>query len=192
MSSNKREHIDHCIAEAKRYKAEATALFSTGEYRQAIRKFKLMIPCLKGLNDDFQSVLSNGGASSNASLSEKGQHFGKDSWQYVTSELLFTCANNLAACYLKENNPKLAVKYANEALMHEPDNVKARLRRLQANLDLKNLDHSLPDYQFLEKSNQIPVQALKSFESKIAILERQENKKERQAYSGLFAKMSDI
>lgn len=56
-------------------------------------------------------------------------------------------------CLLNYGHPRQAQKECSEVLFYEPDNVKARFKRAQAQIKMDKLDDALVDMKIVVKEN---------------------------------------
>lgn len=152
------------IEAAGKKKDEGNALFKTGKYERASKRYEKAVK-----------------------LIEYDSSFGEDEKQQAKL-LKVTCNLNNAACKLKLKDYKEAVKLCTKVLEIESRNVKALYRRAQAYIHLVDLDLAELDIKKaleIDPDNRDVKLEYKVLKEKV----KEYNRKDAQFYGNIFAKM---
>lgn len=152
------------IEAAGKKKDEGNALFKTGKYERASKRYEKAVK-----------------------LIEYDSSFGEDEEQQAKL-LKVTCNLNNAACKLKLKDYKEAVKLCTKVLEIESRNVKALYRRAQAYIHLVDLDLAELDIKKaleIDPDNRDVKLEYKVLKEKV----KEYNRKDAQFYGNIFAKM---
>jgi tetratricopeptide (TPR) repeat protein len=131
--------IDDYLNKAMQYKSVGNSYYAAGEYLSAIAQYGkifLWVNCL-----DIPTELTS------MNLSEDdNQHINPTASQRAIAHSIRISANlNLSISYLKLDEIKKSLHYAEEALVLDPNNAKARFRRAQCLLRLGQYENALED-----------------------------------------------
>ncbi|KAI8071430.1 hypothetical protein BC940DRAFT_294442 [Gongronella butleri] len=147
------ESVEDLVAKANEFKTQGNQHFGRAEYRQALR-------CYQDANAVYPAPVS----SASDDNEEGNEDETKDDAVKVAAapkndsmDQRSVFAANMAACYLKMDQPKDAKRQCDIALEHAPMYSKARLRRAQANERIATsaaLSDALKDYQWLLDQHQ--------------------------------------
>ncbi|XP_071710598.1 70 kDa peptidyl-prolyl isomerase-like isoform X3 [Rutidosis leptorrhynchoides] len=153
------------IEAATKKKEEGNVLFKNGKYRRAAKKYDKAV--------DY--------------LNEEGQ-FGDDDKKVVKS-LRVTCWLNGAACSLKLNDCKEAIKLCSMVLDAESYNVKALYRRAQAYMESYDLQLAELD---IKKALEADPQnrEVKSIQKTLRQLQAESKERDAKLYTNMFSRMA--
>ncbi|OIW19154.1 hypothetical protein TanjilG_21010 [Lupinus angustifolius] len=155
------------IEAAGKKKEEGNALFKSGKYERASKRYEKAIKLI-----EYDSSFS-------------------DEEKQKSKVLKITCNLNNAACKLKLKNYKDAEKLCSKVLELDSRNVKALYRRAQAYIHLVDLDLAEMDIKKaleIEPDNRDVKMEYKILKEKV----REYNKKDAQFYGSIFAKMTKV
>ncbi|GAA5892517.1 uncharacterized protein JCM6883_007385 [Sporobolomyces salmoneus] len=172
-----REELQEIISTVKALKVKGTGYFGREQYELALETYRQALgdlPPRRPVDSDSDSVRDKGKGKEKASEESeqliadaegteatgetaigKSNDGGKDlceEEEKEISQLRTVLFSNVAACLLKLNRWKDAVKASDEALLDDPNHVKARYRRAQANESIGSwgsLSASLEDFNHL-------------------------------------------
>ncbi|PON95529.1 Peptidyl-prolyl cis-trans isomerase, FKBP-type [Trema orientale] len=153
------------IEAARKKKEEGNALFKAGKYERASRRYEKAVKFI-----------------------EYDSSFGDEEKQQA-KVLKITCNLNNAACKLKLKDYKQTEKLCTKVLELDNRNVKALYRRVQAYIQLVDLDLAEMDIKKaleIDPNNKDVKLEYKVLKEKV----REYNKKDAQFYSSIFAKMN--
>ncbi|CAD6245936.1 unnamed protein product [Miscanthus lutarioriparius] len=153
------------IEAASKKKEEGNALFKLGKYARASKRYEKAAKYI-----EYESSFSE---------DEKKQ----------SKQLKISCNLNNAACKLKLKDYKEAVKLCTKVLELDSQNVKALYRRVQAYIQLADLELAEADIKKaleIDPNNRDVKLEYKTLKEKI----KEYNKKDAKFYSNMFAKMT--
>lgn len=191
MPRHTESHVLSIIDQAEQLKEQGNEFFQQKKYAKALKKYKYMSLYLNGLDTDFQSTfLSNSNSvphlNNENTLEKIKEKYGEDSIKYKISSLTNSLLNNQSICYLKLGNPQKAIRCTNKALEIDPNNLKTKLRRFQASIEIGDYDVAKADFLDLKRELKDDKIILQS-EKQLAALEKKNQSKEKQMYSKMFS-----
>uniref|UniRef100_A0A0B6XYW8 peptidylprolyl isomerase n=1 Tax=Arion vulgaris TaxID=1028688 RepID=A0A0B6XYW8_9EUPU len=139
----------HKLSKVREFKERGNAAYKDGKFHKAAGSYHRAILYLKGLSVNCPDILGalvsegGGGASSNAAP--------KMSTEMIEEVRVLTCEcyNNLAACMLKDSEPKYEriIQHCNTALEASPNNVKALFRKGTSQYALRDYQEALKTFE---------------------------------------------
>jgi len=132
------------LLKVREYKEKGNAFYKEGKFLKAAGSYHRAILFLKGLSINCPDVL--GCLTGQASSSQ--QNMLPDMAEEARI-LTCECYSNLAACMLKEPNPKYdrIIEHCNKALEASPNNVKALFRKGSAQYALQDYEEALRTFE---------------------------------------------
>ncbi|KAH9519466.1 Tetratricopeptide repeat protein 9C [Bulinus truncatus] len=129
------------LLKAKEYKDKGNAAYKNGNFRQAAGSYHRAILYLKGLSSNCPDLLSSlRGIPSHETQPAMTVNMLEDA-----KTLTCDCHNNLAACMLKDSQPKYQriIEHCNTALEAWPNNTKALFRKGISQYSLGDYEEAL-------------------------------------------------
>ncbi|KAG0324267.1 Tetratricopeptide repeat protein 9A, partial [Podila humilis] len=136
--------VEEKIKAALVHKDSGNEAFKLGDLQKALTQYHLAVLGLSGLVNKMggMGMLPGLAAAGNAGGSNNNAPGGGSATDDQTNLIktnLGVVYSNMAACHLKKQNYKRAIEVCNDALKHDPENIKAKFRRAQAKLQDGNL-----------------------------------------------------
>jgi FK506-binding protein 4/5 len=152
---------------AAKRKEDGNALFKAGNYARAAKRYEKAVKLI-----EYDSSFD-------------------DEQKKQAKALKISCNLNMAACKLKLKDYKEAVKLTTKVLELESTNIKALYRRVQAYIELLDLDYAQADIKKaldLDPNNKEVKLEYKRLKQK----QIEQNKKEAKLYGNMFARLSKM
>ncbi|KAI8051481.1 hypothetical protein BDF22DRAFT_690923 [Syncephalis plumigaleata] len=127
------------IAQAEALKNKGNTCFKQDDRKEALRHYHEAIMYIHGLNMSQNNFIPT--RASDVAITEE-QKIAVDS-------LMTSIYGNIAACHLKDSNWQQVIKYSSKALEKDVENLKARIRRVNAQLSIGALDKAADDLAIL-------------------------------------------
>lgn len=153
------------ISESEKLKKRAGELFKAGHYYVACRKYKSITEYLKSVNSE------------------------SDYEKKKTNELLLAAHANLAICHLKLGEHAECIRACDKAIELDPKNEKCFFRRGQSQMAMSGYEEAIRDFEQVLKinsSNNLATEHIQTCQDHL----KQYQKKEKQLYANIFAKMA--
>jgi len=166
---------------ALKHKTTGNEFFAAQNWTEAMKEYHLANMILKGINtvNDKGSPM----AMAQQAISDGAEITTEEKKEAI--DLQVTVKLNLAACLLKTEKPTRAVEELDFVIKHDPTSVKAYFRRGQAHFSLNNYEKAKAD--FLKAQEFSPAdKVIPGYLKKIAVWEKEQDKKMANAYSNMF------
>lgn len=134
--------VEEKINYANKLKEEGNEFFKQSNYSKALSKYTKIFAYIHGLKSPEMGMESMLPAAQGNKPNQPS-----DSQSSAIDNLLNSTNSNISACYLKLNEPRKAIQYAEKVIQKDPNNSKALFRRGCAYLACNELDKSESDLQ---------------------------------------------
>lgn len=161
------------IEYAEKLKEEGNVFFKKGEYKKALRKYKLIYLYVAGLKPSLSKIMGV--------PNEKNQ---ENEMEANIRKLKLASKLNSALCYIKLGEGRKAREYANKVLLKDKDNAKAIFRRGQGWMVDGFIENAKKDFQTVLEKHPDDVGVKRAFLD-LRKRKNEVNKKEKKMYKNI-------